>query len=128
MNSSRSAQPVLAEVGCEVCPRRVVVAGGTAVLVGSARTACVCSDDCYRELRNRRRRVTHAQIPCASCESPFTPKKEGRRFCSDRCRVNWHRAEKRAAREIRQRETDAAFREQLRRKLRDSAAERKSPT
>jgi hypothetical protein len=30
-------------------------------------------------------------ILCNQCQRPFTPTREGHRFCSDTCRAAWHR-------------------------------------
>jgi predicted nucleic acid-binding Zn ribbon protein len=63
---------------------------GTAV--GWVHPEAVCSPDCYRQLRLRRRRVTHAERTCAACGEAFTPSRVDARYCGDRCRQRAHRS------------------------------------
>jgi hypothetical protein len=57
-----------------------------------------CSPECKTEARRQRRadeREPKRPIKCAECGERFTPIRSTARFCSTRCRMAAHRADKR---------------------------------
>jgi hypothetical protein len=73
---------------CETCGRGVSFGGWRRSRL------VLCSRDCGRERRNRRRRVEHDVHICSVCEEEFTPSRADAVYCCDACRQFSYRMRK----------------------------------
>jgi hypothetical protein len=73
-------------VPCRVCGRPVRQLVSNPYVRNGGGTL-LCSERCRWTEKNDRRKLQYDPIPCAYCDTLFTPLRSGGKFCSSKCRV-----------------------------------------